>query len=286
MPLVQRKLEGVAVPHHLDVVVARLGFVQQLATLGRANRAAGVRQRHHRHRERQHRGHGRLRHRAQAQEPDQRRHEQQPAENQKRAPRANPWDQHQHGQETSRDRTHSPQRIRLAGNISRVLDIRHPQPDRIGTDEPQERDRHRKNQQHAEQRTVERAHRDIVERVEGELKDRPRQVRKQRAPHRGKRGHRVQHPQPGIAIGQPTAKPVPNGQVRHGQADDVRPDEGRIAEKGRDQARGTQLGADARHPAEKHDEENKQVIATGKPARCWNMWLGLGHKTCRTGRPG
>ena len=158
------------------------------------------------------------------------------AQNEECTTGANPWNQDKHRQETPGDRSDRADRIGIARGVAGVIDVLHSEPDRIWTNEPEQRDRNRENEQHTKQRAIKRSNLDIVEGVERELENRTRQVREQCAPDRSHCGYGIEHPCPGIPVGQAATEPIADRQVGHREADHIGPDEGGIAEKWRDQA--------------------------------------------------
>ena len=114
--------------------------------------------------------------------------------------------------------------------------------------------RDREQRERGEEGPDDRSDRDRVDSLDRPAQQRSRGERRHRERRRRDEQDRRQHPRLRPPVGQPTAEPVPEREVREGQPDDVRPHHRRGAEVRREQARSRDLRREGGTSDQERDE--------------------------------
>ena len=236
LALVQRQKRVVAILKHLDVVVGRFGFVNELAAIRRLDRSTTQNRNGRRHHES---GDQRRRDRAgsgRAPEPEKREKRQDAREDVEGHRRSDQRDEHQDRQEAPGDRAERSQRVDAARGFSGGIDGVDQQSDRERSHEAEKRHRDREKQQYTDQGAIECPHGNVFERGERGPEDRLADHRNHCDRKAGDGRQREQERRVGSTIRHAATEPVADGEVEHRHADEIRPDKGRISKIGSNQA--------------------------------------------------
>ena len=181
--------------------------------------------------------------------------------------RARERDQDERREHRPGQRADGGDRVQPPGDLSGVGDVRDREPDRPRRAGPEQHHRDGDQDQDPEQRAEEGAGVDLVEGVDREVEERAGDERDGGEQHRGADDDRAEAAHVGPPVGEPAAEPVADRERDEDDGDRVRPDDRRGAEERRQQPRCGDLGAEARHADDEHEQVEKAVAAhRGQPA--------------------
>ena len=165
------------------------------------------------------------------------------SENVDRHRRTNVGNQQQHWQKRADDRAERGNGVQVARRFACAIAILDREANGERADHAEQRNRHRKECQHAQQRAKKHPYGTRIKRGQGPFQNRMRQQRNNRRKYARHRNDRTQQTEI-----RPLVRPAPTDgvarrQIQQRQTDDVGPNQLRCAEIGRKQARSRQLDA-------------------------------------------
>jgi hypothetical protein len=188
----------------------------------------------------------------------------------KRPARPDRRDQDERGEERPEEAADRGQRVELPGHGPRVAHVVDRQPDREGSDHPEQGQCRCEEREHGEERADRGTGRHLVETVHGNVEERPGRERDDGDQYGPDDDDPTQHARARMPVRDLPADPVADREGREHEADDVRPDDGRAPVVGREEARGADLGRQCSGSGAEHERvqghgEASPLSGLGRP---------------------
>lgn len=153
-----------------------------------------------------------------------------------RAACAEEREQHEHGTEHAEDAAERRERVQFAGGRAAGCDVARAEPNRKWRDAAEQRHRNREQDERAGERHQAESSVECLQRRNRELQERARDVRQNSNRKARPRDDAVERHRARVAVCPSSAEIIAEREINQNQADDVRPDQSRIAEERAEEA--------------------------------------------------